>query len=182
MLFERLMNIIENAGEPEEAARDTLEALREAAKEIYGAGVSEHQWNAAIDALLASADAHAALQSEQREARWPAIRNELEALGCLVSRSTERAARWNIDAPGICLEVDLATNDVDGLWIGPLRDPVDQLPTLVRERMADRAVELAHKARRDALRQDHEYNDRLKAWVPKNGIGPMIKGGGSLPS
>lgn len=182
MIYQRLADIFGEAEDAHEGARAALMAMRDAGTEVAAAGIDADRWRAAIEQLLASADAADAVRAEESVARqrtrWSKIRRQLEQLGCRVWQSAENKNLWYVEAPGIELEVDLDTGDVENLWIGPLKDPIGELPRLVQSELEHRRVRLAAEARRDALRKTHTWSNNQKAWLPKDGNGPPIKGGG----
>lgn len=185
MIYERLVDVLGGTDEPYAAARAALEALREPGPEILTVGISAEHWRPAVEAMLAGADAvdaaHAQDLIAKRKALWPAMRRELQAIGCQLWHPADDETLWRIEGPGVSLEVDLNTGEVEGLSAGPFDDPFGELVDLVRSDVTTARRHLADEARKEQLRQTHSWDKARRAWVPNNGNGPIIRGGGKAP-
>lgn len=178
-IYDRLVEIFEAEEEPQAMARLVLEALRERRPEVLEANIPLVHWEAAFDALLLSVDEADAAVVEERRQLWRGMRRELEELGCELWRLGDNEDRWRIEGPSVCVEVDLLDGEITGLDYGPnarFEDLVRDIGQMERSNERSRA----EKARRDALREHHDWSRELKAWVPRNGNGPIIRGGGRV--
>jgi hypothetical protein len=183
MMYEQLANVLGTADEPHEEARAALEALREPTSEVLAAGIRAEQWRAAIDAMLANADAIDAKHAEEaaglRRSMWPDMLRELEALGCRLWHPTDDSDAWRIEGPGVNIDLNLATGEIDDEGLYYVDDPFAQLVKHVGKRLEARRLRDATEARKEQLRRDHTWSNKLKGWVPKSGQGPIIRGGGA---
>lgn len=174
---EELINILESEDEPRVAVRLMLETLRQPRPEVAAAGIKPADWEAALDALLASVDEADAADVEARRKPWSGVKRDLERLGCRVSPLNAGGDSWSIQGAGVDVEVDLSSGRIEGLGYGP-KVRFEDLVSDVERMIGFRERELANKARRAALRNTHRWDSRLKGWVPKDGQGPIIPGGG----
>lgn len=185
-MYERLAKVLDLGDESHTAAREVLEALRDPTSEVIAAGISADRWRAAVDGMLASADAadqaQAGAAASKRKALWPAIRRDLEGLGCLVRRSSDAEHVWEIEARGVYVEADLSTGEIEGLCLLGVDDAFARLAELIGKELEERRLRVAEEARREQLRRTHTWVNKKKAWVPNSGEGPLIRGGGTAKS
>ena len=185
-MYERLKAMLEDDDEPDQAARRVLEALREPTPEVLQSGLHPRAWRAAVEAMLAVADAadsaQAEADAESRRQRWPLMRRQLEKAGCRVWRVQGEQDVWQIAGLSVEAEVDLATGEVTGLegGIDPRSAPFDQLVELITWEIEHKEHALADKARKAKLREGHDWDNKRKGWFPRSGDGPIIPGGGSV--
>lgn len=172
-VYDQLVEIFETEGEPRVMARLVLQVLREPRPEVISAGIQPDHWGAAFDAMLISVNAADAAEIADRQQRWPRMRGEIEELGCRVWQLANDENRWKIEGPSIDVEVDLHSGEIEGLDYGPNVN-FDDLVRDIRRMIQSKERDLAEKTRRRELRKTHDWDNKLKGWVPKSGDGPLI--------
>lgn len=180
--YETIIDILAKvAEEPEVRAMEILTALRTMPDEVAQAGVAPQKWETACEAMIAAAcEAARARQDKEAEHRrqaWPMIAAMLERAGCSVT--CRNGGTWRVIGTGIPIDIDLNTGDI----VYPAGVVGEQLPEF--EGIADhiirsvrrREAELTDQARRIERRKTHRWDNTHKAWLPRSGVGPVIKGG-----
>ena len=123
-VYERLAAAFDPDELPHISARRSLEVLLTPDEAIRDSGIQESVWRKAVEALLASADALdrqvAEAEAGERRKAWSQMRPVLELSGCHLRQLGNDGDRWRIEGPGVDLEVDLATGEIEGLPYGPV--------------------------------------------------------------
>ena len=185
-VYERLVEALDPYDEPHVAIRRFLGILREPDPSVIAVGVEAAAWRRAIDALLGTADAFDAAQAEEeanrRRRAWKTMRTELEKIGCRLWQLNGESDWWRVEAPGVELDIDLASGEIEGMDGGQHdRETVFyELPTLIGEAINHKLSAKARRARTTQLQLTHRWENKRKAWVPKSGDGPLVPGGGTL--
>lgn len=187
-VYQRLIEAYEQEETPRAAARAALAALRHPSTEVLAAGITAVHWRTAIEGLLKAADAADAAQAqreaEERKRQWLKVRTELGRLGCEFWRFQGADDRWAVEGPGVNIEIDMVSGEISGLD-ADFHERADwTFEELLREigwRVRTKRAEEAAEARRRDLRETHTWVNG-KGWVPNDGNGPIIPGGGSRPN
>ncbi len=183
-VYERLAAAFDPDDEPHISARRSLKVLLIPDETIRGSGIDETVWRKTIQALVASADkldlevAQAA--AGHRRKAWLQMRPALERTGCHLWCLSDDTDQWRIDGPGVHLEIDLASGEIEGLPYGPvdMSDTFCQLVEIVEGAVAGHRQKLEQKARVAELRKAYNWDGPRKVWVPKSGAGATVPGGG----
>lgn len=185
-VYERLIEAFDPDDEPPIAARRFLEILRQPDSSVIAVGIEAAAWCDAIDAILGTADAFDAIQEEEeanlRRQSWKTMRTQLEQIGCRLWQLNGNSDWWRIEAPGVQLDVDLASGEIEDLEEHPYDSSTvfSELPKLIGAAIDHKLGATARRARLAQLRLNHRWEKARKAWVPISGDGPMIPGGGAL--
>lgn len=169
------------AEQPEASAIEILMTLRRIPDEVAQAGVDPGQWQKACEAMIAIASeadvVRRARHAEVRRKEWPEMRKQLERSGCEVtSRDGET---WRVIGTGVSIDIDLRTGDVqhsDG-ELGEQLPEFERITDHIVRSVASRQADMADLARRTERRKTHRWDNKKKVWLPRSGVGPVIKGG-----
>lgn len=169
------------AEKPEASAIEILQALRTMPKEVAQAGVDPGQWEKACEAMIAIAgeadSTRRARETEVRREEWPDMRRQLERSGCQVTNRDGET--WRVVGRGVSIDIDLGTGDVqhsDG-EVGEQLPAFERITDHIVRSVASRQADIADLARRTERRKTHRWDNKKKVWLPRNGVGPVIKGG-----
>ena len=169
------------AEEPEASAIEILETLRRMPGEVAQAGVDPSQWEKACEAMIAIASeadiARRAERAEVRREEWPEMRKQLERSGCKVTHRDGET--WRVVGTGVSIDIDLRTGDVqhsDG-ELGEQLPEFERITDHIVWSVASRQTDIADLARRTERRKTHRWDNKKKVWLPRSGVGPVIKGG-----
>jgi hypothetical protein len=180
--YETIIGLLaEVAEEPEVSAMDILTALRTIPDEVAQAGVAPKQWEAACEAMIAiayeAAQARQDREAERHRQAWPEMAAALERAGCSVTRRI--GATWRVMGTGIAIDIDLDKGAVEysegegGEQLPEFEDIVEHIIRAVRSR----ETKLADLARRMERRKTHQWDNKKKVWLPRSGVGAIIRAG-----
>lgn len=171
-LYDLIAEAIGEEEDPRAAAKLVLEIIRDEAADLPAAGVTEGQWTAVFDAFLRSAETadadRNAAETQLRSSEWPAFRAEMEKLGCEVTRIDPGAELWGISASGVHVELNLQTGVVTGFCEADHLVSLGGLASSIRRDVESKVKQKADEARKKQLRLTHQWDNKRKAWVPRD--------------
>lgn len=180
--YQSMIDVLADVAEaPEASAIEILEALRPMPAEVAQAGVDPGQWEKACEAMIAIAGeadiARRSKHAEVRRADWPEMMKQLERAGCKVTNRD--GENWRVIGTGVSIDIDLRTGDVqhsDG-ELGEQLPKFERITDHIVRSVASRQADIADLARRTERRKTHRWDNKKKVWLPRSGVGPVIKGG-----
>lgn len=183
-LYDRLLELLQDADAPRELALNVIEALREGDAAVWRLGVASAEWKTMVDALADGArtadGAYRAEELRQHTKVWELLRPQLQLLGCRVERDPTYLVVWHVSGPGVGWEIDLRTGSVQDHY-GPQYDLNADLVGVARRGMAEKASQLEDKARRRALNDNnYVWCNKMKVYIDQVGDRPPIPAGGSF--
>ncbi len=105
------------------------------------------------------------------------MKHQLELSGCKVTNRD--CDRWHVIGTGVSINIDLRTGDVQHSddELGEQLPEFEHITDHIVWSVASRQASIADLARRTERRKTHRWDNKKKVWLPRSGVGPVIKGG-----
>jgi hypothetical protein len=177
-IIEVLADVVDD---PEAAAIEILDALGPMPNEVAQAGVDQREWDKASAAMIAigkhAQTARRAKEADIRRRDWPQMREQLEGSGCHVTK--RQGETWRVVGTGVSIDIDLSTGEMEHSEgeLGEQLPEFERIADYIVRSVASREAHLADLARRAERRKSHEWHNKKKVWLPRSGVGPIIRAG-----
>lgn len=102
------------------------------------------------------------------------MRAAFERLGCAI---TGEGDCWTVEGRFVDLQINVANGQVLGMsgWFGNDVDLFNRAVEAAEQATASGTHAHAEEERKRELRKTHRWDNRLKAWAPISGVGPVIR-------